>query len=57
MRTDVVLNRLRVLGNCANKSSYEYTESDVNKMFAVIEEELHRVRTKFKNTKREKFEF
>lgn len=56
-RTNKVLKRLRVLGNCSNKSSYEYASEDVSKMFSVIEEELQRVKSKFKNPKKEKFKF
>ena len=31
LRTNTVLKRLKVLGNCANRSVYEYTEQDINK--------------------------
>ena len=50
-RTNEVLKRLRVLGNCANKAAYDYKQEEVLKMFEAIEEELLRVRTKFKNSK------
>ena len=31
-RTNEVLKRLKVLGNCANRSAYEYTEEEVSKV-------------------------
>ena len=56
-RTNAVLKRLQVLGNCANKSAYEYTEEEVNKIFSEIERELKLTRMKFQfaNNKREEF--
>lgn len=56
-RTNGVLDRLRVLGNCANPGSYEYTEEDIRKIFSSIEKELQTVKSKFKNSKSEKFKF
>ena len=46
-RTNKVLRKLRILGNCANKSSYEYTDEDVEKMFGAIDRELKRIKTLF----------
>jgi len=36
-RTNEVLKRLKVLGNCANRSAYGYTEEEINKIFSEIE--------------------
>ena len=36
-RTNEILKRLRILGNCSNRSAYEYTEEDINKIFSEIE--------------------
>ena len=33
-RTNEVLKRLKVLGNCANRSAYNYNEEDINKIFS-----------------------
>ncbi len=30
-RTNEILEKIRILGNCSNKSSYEYTEEEVIK--------------------------
>lgn len=55
-RTNAVLERLRILGNCANRSLYEYTDEDMRKIFAAIEAEVKRTRAKFTGTNKERFE-
>ena len=32
-RTNDILEKIENTGNCSNKSSYEYTEEEVNKIF------------------------
>ena len=54
-RTNVVLDRLRVLGHCANRHQYEYDQEDVRKIFRVIEAELRSVKAKFQNSDQTKF--
>ena len=54
-RTNAVLERLRILGRCANRQSYEYDNEDVNKIFRTIEAELRDTRAKFKDSKQTKF--
>jgi hypothetical protein len=54
-RTNAVLERLRILGRCANRQSYEYDSEDVNKIFHAIEAELRDVKAKFKDSKQNKF--
>jgi len=46
-RTNAVLLRLKVLGNCANRSAYEYSEDDVAKIFSEIERRVREVKAKF----------
>lgn len=46
-RTNEVLKRLKVLGNCSNRSSYEYTEEEVNKIFSEIERRVKETKIKF----------
>jgi hypothetical protein len=48
-RTQQVLNRLRILGNCGNRGAYEYSEEDVEKIFRAIEDELEETRRKFQD--------
>jgi len=54
-RTNVVLKRLKVLGNCANRSAYEYTEDEINKIFAAIDRQVKDVKAKFHFTKTKEF--
>lgn len=35
-RVQRILDTLQLLQNCSNKNNYEYTEKDVDKMFAEI---------------------
>lgn len=47
-RTNEVLKRLKVLGNCSNRNLYEYSEEDVEKIFAEIDKRVKEVKAKFK---------
>lgn len=46
-RVQEILNKMRLLRNCANKSNYEYTEEQVNKIFRTIDEEWKSVKSEF----------
>lgn len=46
-RTNIVLKRLKVLGNCANRSAYIYTEEEINKIFSEIERRVKETKAKF----------
>lgn len=50
-RTNEVLYRLKVLGNCSNRSFYSYDDEDVSKIFSAIEEQLRFIKSKFKKPK------
>lgn len=54
-RTNEILEKIRILGNCANKSSYEYSEEEVNKIFSEIDKQLKLTKAKFLAGKRERF--
>ena len=54
-RTNAVLERLRVLGHCANPQLYEYTEEDVKRIFQTIEREMKAVKARFKNSSKAEF--
>lgn len=54
-RTNTVLDRLRILGHCANRQLYEYDTEEVNKIFRAIDAELRDVKAKFKNTRQSMF--
>ena len=46
-RVNNVLNSLRLLGQCANTQTYEYTDEDVRRMFREIERELRSAKQAF----------
>jgi hypothetical protein len=54
-RTNAVLDKLRILGNCANRNAYDYSDEDVSAIFNAIDEELKTVRAKFASTTRREF--
>lgn len=54
-RTNEVLSRLKILGNCANRQLYAYTEKDVEKIFAVIDRRVKEVRARFHFGKNDSF--
>ena len=46
-RVQMVLHNLGLLGNCANRNNYEYSEVDCRKMFAAIREKVKEAETLF----------
>lgn len=49
-RTNKIIDMLRLLGNCANKSNYDYSEEDINKIFSTLEKELKVAKMKYLST-------
>lgn len=47
LRTNGVLKRLKVLGNCSNRSAYDYSEDEIAKIFFAIEKAVKESRSKF----------
>ena len=54
-RTTAVLERLRILGNCANSQLYEFSDEEVTRVFRAIESELRVVKAKFRNSSKPNF--
>ena len=52
IRTNAVLHRLKVLGNCANRQLYDFDERDVEKIFSEIEKKVRESKSKFHFPKR-----
>lgn len=50
-RTQTVLKKLQVLGNCSNRSSYEYTDADIEKIFSAIDRQVALMRSKFERNR------
>ena len=46
-RTNEIIRRIQLLGNCSNKSSYDYSEKEVNKIFNAIGKELKQAKARF----------
>lgn len=57
-RMEKALKSISLLGNLANKSSYEYTDEEVEMMFSALEDMIAEVRSEFVSKKKEiKFSF
>jgi len=46
-RTTEVLKRLQILSNCSNRSAYDYSEEEINKIFSTIERAVKDSKAKF----------
>jgi hypothetical protein len=55
LRTNAVLNKIRILGNLSNKQRYGYSEKDINKIFSAINKHVKETRTKFESQKEKGF--
>ncbi|MCL0092951.1 hypothetical protein M1N92_04755 [Dehalococcoidia bacterium] len=51
-RTMRVLDSLRLLGQCANRRSYEYTDAQVQKIFGEIRRAVRDAEHRFKNDRK-----
>ena len=49
-RTNKIIEMLKLLGNCSNKGSYDYTDEDVRKIFGEIDKEMKNARSRFMST-------
>lgn len=56
MRTNAVLDKLRILGNLSNRQLYSYSEDDVEKIFSAINKQVRDVKAKFSTGKQRGFE-
>ena len=54
-RTNEVMRKLKILGNCSNRQSYDYTEEEINTIFSAIDKKVKEVKSKFYFDKTEKF--
>lgn len=54
LRTNRILNDLRLLGNTGNKTLYQYEQSDVDLIFDTINKKITETQARFKTTKRDK---
>ena len=54
-RTKLILKYIRLLGNCANKRLYKYSQQDVNKIFRTINNNVKEARARFNTGRGEEF--
>ena len=54
-RTISVLHKIKVLGNCSNRSAYEFTEDEINRIFTTIDKMVKETKSKFHFPGRNKF--
>lgn len=54
-RTNAVLEKIRILGNCSNTQLYKYTPEEISKIFRIIDLELNKAKTKFHFIKKTEF--
>ena len=53
-RTNKIIDMIQLLGNCSNSNVYDYTQQDVEKIFAAIENEVREAKKKFNKTESKK---
>lgn len=46
-RTNKIIDMIKLLGNCSNMNTYEYSKEDVKKIFAAIDDELKIAKARF----------
>lgn len=56
-RTNKAGEMIRLIGNCANTGTYEYSEEEVKKIFTYLERELKNARNKFNGAETEDGKF
>ena len=56
-RVNLVLDNLDSIGKCSNRRNYEYSNSDVNKIFNEIELKVKEIKSMFKETQKNKKRF
>ena len=56
-RVNVVLDRLRLLGQLSDKRNYDYDDEQVAKIFRAIDREVKAVKLKFRNGTSERKSF
>ncbi len=54
-RTNAVLKKLQILGNCSNRQAYEYDEEEIKKIFFVIEKQVVDTKALFHFVKKREF--
>jgi len=56
-RTNDILEKLRILGNCSNRLNYDYTDEEIDVIFHAIEDALCKTKQMFKQKEKDNFSF
>lgn len=56
-RTNKIIDMIRLLGNCSNKATYDYSKDDVRKIFTAIDNELKAAKAKFDSLSEDSIKF
>jgi len=56
-RVKEILDKMRLLRNCANRGNYSYTDEQVKKIFIAIDDEWKKVKSEFEKGKGKNKEF
>ncbi len=48
-RVTKALKSIKVIGNLSNKTNYEYTDQDINKIINALQAEINLLKARFKN--------
>jgi hypothetical protein len=46
-RTNKIISMIKLLGNCSNTNTYDYSKTDIKKIFSAIEEEIRIAKSRF----------
>lgn len=55
LRTNAVLEKLRLLGNLSTKANYDYSEEELRKIFSAIDSQLRNVKSIFSKGSKKEF--
>ncbi len=56
-RGERILKDMQLLGNLSNSNNYQYSDSEVNKLFNILESELRAQKTRFRSTTKKEIKF
>jgi hypothetical protein len=54
-RTNTIIEKIRILGNCSNRSLYEYSKDEIDRIFRAIQDKLNETKARFVVKKEKEF--
>ena len=55
-RVNKLIEDFRLMGNCSNRANYDYTEEEIERIFATLDHEYEELKKKFlRNGRKETF--